>query len=61
MKRRRHTPEQFVRKLAEADRLLGQGQQIEEVRRHLEITELTFYRFELGDHQEEVGQSHVTR
>jgi transposase-like protein len=45
MKRRRHTPEQIVRKLAEADKLLGQGQQIEEVCRHLEITESTFYRW----------------
>ena len=31
MKRRRHTPEQVIRKLAEGDKLLGQGKTIEEV------------------------------
>lgn len=31
MKRRRHTPEQIVRKLREADRLLGEGQTLPEV------------------------------
>jgi transposase-like protein len=45
MKRRRHTPEQIVRKLAEADKLLGQGKSIEEVCRHLEVTESTFHRW----------------
>ena len=28
MKRRRHTPEQIIRKLREADRLLAEGQEI---------------------------------
>jgi len=37
MKRRRHTPEQIIEKLAEGEKLLGQGQSIEEVARHLEI------------------------
>ena len=45
MKRRRHTPEQVVRKLAEGDKLLGQGQNIEEVTRYLEITESTWHRW----------------
>ena len=45
MKRRRHTPEQIVRKLAEGDKLLGQGQPIEDVCRHLEITESTWHRW----------------
>ena len=45
MKRRRHTPDQIVRKLAEADKLLGGGKSIEEVCRHLEITESTFHRW----------------
>ena len=31
MKRRRHTPEQIVRKLREADRLLGEGMELPEV------------------------------
>ena len=43
MKRRRHTPEQVIRKLAEGDKLLGQGQGIEEVCRHLGITESTWH------------------
>jgi putative transposase len=45
MKRRRHTPEQIIRKLAEGDKLLGQGQVIEDVCRHLEITESTWHRW----------------
>jgi transposase-like protein len=45
MKNRRHTPEQIVRKLAEGDKLLNQGQIVEEVARHLEITEATWYRW----------------
>ncbi len=32
-------------KLAEADKLLGEGKTIEEVCRHLEITESTFHRW----------------
>jgi hypothetical protein len=35
MKRRRHTPEQVIRKLAEGENLLGQGKSIDEVTRHL--------------------------
>ena len=45
MKRRRHTPEQVIRKLAEADKLLGEGKTIEEVCRTLEITDSTFHRW----------------
>jgi transposase len=44
MKGRRHTPEQVVRQLREADRLLGEGQDIAEVAKHLEISEATFHR-----------------
>ena len=44
-KRRRHTPEQIVRKLREADRLLGEGAQVEDVARHLEVTEATYHRW----------------
>jgi hypothetical protein len=33
LKRRRHTPEQVIRKLREADRLLGEGKAIPEVAR----------------------------
>ncbi len=45
MKRRRHTPEQVIRKLAEGDKLLNQGQSLDEVVRHLEITESTWHRW----------------
>jgi transposase-like protein len=45
MKGRRHTPEQIVRKLREADRLLGEGQDIAEVAKRLEISEATFHRW----------------
>ena len=45
MKRRRHTPEQIIRKLAEGDKLLGEGQEVAEVARHLEVTEQTWYRW----------------
>ena len=44
MKQRYHTPEQVIRKLAEADKLLAQGKAIEEVARHLEISEQPFHR-----------------
>ena len=45
MKRRHHTPEQIVRKLREADRMLSEGQPMVEVRKHLEGTEQTYYRW----------------
>ena len=43
MKRRRHSPEQVIRKLAEGEKLLGQ--ELAEVCRHLEITESTWHRW----------------
>ena len=45
MKNRQHTPEQIIRKLAEGDKLLAEGQTVEEVARHLEITESTWHRW----------------
>jgi putative transposase len=45
MKGRKHTPEQIIRKLAEADKLLGQGKTVDEVSRQLEISEQTFHRW----------------
>ena len=45
MKRRRHTPEQVVRKLREADRLLGEGQELPEVVKALEVSEATYHRW----------------
>jgi putative transposase len=40
-KRRRHTPDQIIRKLAEGNKLLASGQELDEVCRHLEIAEST--------------------
>ncbi len=45
VKRRRHTPEQIIRKLREADRLLGEGKPIGEVTKLLEVSEPTFHRW----------------
>ena len=44
-RRRRHTPEQIIRKLREADRMLAEGSQIADVARHLEVTEATYHRW----------------
>ncbi len=45
MKNRRHTPEQIIRKLREADRFLAEGKTISEVAKHLEISEQSFHRW----------------
>ncbi len=43
--RERHTPEQIVRKLGQADRLLGEGSTIADACRELGVTEQTYYRW----------------
>ncbi len=45
VKRRRHTPEQVIRKLREAERLLAEGKTTVEVARQLEISENTYHRW----------------
>ena len=45
MKRRRHTPEQIVRKLREADRMLAHGAEVPEVAKALEVSEATYHRW----------------
>ena len=45
MKRRRHTPEQIVRKLREADRMLTEGTETPEVCKALEVSEATYHRW----------------
>ncbi len=45
MARRRHTPEQIVRKLREADQLLVEGADVAEVARRLEVSEQTYHRW----------------
>src|SRR4029453_886773 len=44
-RRRRHTPDQIIRKLAEGNKLLGGGAELDEVCRHLEIAESTWHRW----------------
>jgi putative transposase len=45
MKRRRHTPEQIIRKLREAERMLGEGKTIPEVAKELQVSEQTYHRW----------------
>ena len=44
-KRRRHTPDQIIRKLAEGNKFLAGGTELDEVCRHLEIAESTWHRW----------------
>jgi putative transposase len=44
-KRRRHTPEQIIRKLAEGNKLLAGGAELDEVCRHLQVAESTWHRW----------------
>jgi putative transposase len=45
MKRRRRTPEQIIRKLREAERMLGEGKTIPEAAKELGISEQTYHRW----------------
>ena len=42
---RRHTAEQIIRKLREADRLLGEGLEVAGVAKQLEVSEQTLHRW----------------
>ena len=42
---KKDTPEQVVRKLAQADRMLGEGKDVADVCRELAISEQTYYRW----------------
>ena len=42
MRKRRHTPDTVIRKLAEGEKLLAQGRTLAEVVRHLEIAASTW-------------------
>ncbi len=44
MKQKRHTPEQIVKRLREADRMLGEGKKVTHVVKRLGVTEVTYYR-----------------
>ena len=45
MKRKRHTPEQIIRKLREADAMLAAGKTIGQMVQALEISEQTLHRW----------------
>ena len=45
MARRRHTPEQIIRKVTEGQRLLAGGMELADVCRQLEIAESTWHRW----------------
>ena len=45
MKRKRHTPEQIIAKLREADAILGAGKTIGQVVQQLGISEQTYHRW----------------
>src|SRR5438874_13753036 len=45
MKRRRHTQAQVIRKLREAERMLGEGKTIPEAAKELGISEQTYHRW----------------
>ena len=43
-KRKRHTPEQIIRKLREADTMLTSGKEVAHVYQALDVSEATFHR-----------------
>ena len=45
MKRKRHSPEQIIRKLREAERMVSEGKTLAEVCQQLEVVEATFHRW----------------
>ena len=55
MKRKRHTPEEIIKKLREAATLLAGGQGVEEVCKKLEVSAPTYHRWrqEYGSAKEE--------
>jgi putative transposase len=56
--RKRHTPEQVVRKLTQADRLLGEGKDVADVCRELQVSEQTYYRWRNQFGGEQVVRRH---
>jgi len=45
MGRQRHTPEQIIGKLREAEVLQGKGMQVEEILRQLGVSDATYYKW----------------
>ena len=52
MKRKRHNPEQIIKKLREADAMLAAGKTIGQVCQVLEVSEPTFHRWRNGHRRE---------
>ena len=57
MGRARHTAEQIIRKLRQADVLLGQGKTVEEVCRDLIISDATYYKWRKSYGGMEIAQA----
>jgi transposase-like protein len=45
MKRKRHSPEQIVKQLRDAEQMLGTGKTVAQVCKKLGVTEVTYYRW----------------
>jgi hypothetical protein len=48
MKRKRHTPDEIIRKLREAEAQLGTGSKVADVCKRLGVSEVTFHRCARG-------------
>jgi putative transposase len=59
MQSKRHTPEQVVRKLREAERMLAHGTEVDEVCRRLEISAQTYHRWK--KQYQQMGMEEVAR
>ena len=57
MGRARYTAEQIIRKLRQADVLLGQGKTVEEVCRDLSISDATYYKWRKSYGGMEISQA----
>ena len=57
MGKMRHTAEQIIRKLRQADVLLGQGKTVEEVCRDLSISDATYYKWRKSYGGMEISQA----
>ena len=44
-RKKRHSPEQIVRKIQDADRILAEGGDVATVLKELDVTEATYYRW----------------
>ena len=62
MPRKKHTPEQVINKLREAEVVLAQGRTVAEASRQIGVTEQTFYRWrnEYGGLEDRPGEAFQT-